>query len=65
MKKIVLFATAALLFTAIGFANNGDKGKGKKSAKGKSCCEKKSNGKSCGKTKDKKETTATVEAPKQ
>jgi hypothetical protein len=62
MKKFVLLTAAALLFTGISFANNGgDKGKGKKCAKGKSCCEKKSNGKSCGKSKDKKETTATVQ----
>jgi hypothetical protein len=63
MKKIVLFVTVALLFTGMAFANHGDKGKGKKCAKGKACCKKE--GKSCGKGKEKKETTATVEQGKQ
>lgn len=63
MKKVILFAAAALLFTGLAFANNGDKGKGKKCAKGKSCCKKE--GKSTAKTKDKKETTATVQPAQQ
>lgn len=49
MKKVVLFATAALLFTGISFAGT-DKGK-KKCAKGKSCCNKK---KSCNKEGEEK-----------
>lgn len=39
MKKLFLFATAALLVTGIAFATT-DKGKKKKCAKGKSCCKK-------------------------
>ena len=51
MKKVILLATAALLFTGISFADGGKK---KKCAKGKSCC----NGatKSCCKDKTKTAT---------
>lgn len=38
MKKLFLFATAALMMGAVAVA--GDKGKKKKCAKGKSCCKK-------------------------
>jgi len=50
MKKIVLFSTAALLFSSVVFAN-GDKGKekGKKKEKTHKSCP----GKECGKDKDK------------
>ena len=45
MKKVFLFATAALMVTGMAFANNGDgkkkKEKEKKCAKAKSCCSKK------------------------
>jgi hypothetical protein len=51
MKKLFLFATAALLISGVSFANT-DKGKKKKCAKGKSCCQ----GKSCSKDKDKEKT---------
>ncbi len=47
MKKVLLFATAALLVSGISFANT-DKGKKKKCAKGKSCCQK---AKACSKDK--------------
>ncbi|MFM7709956.1 MAG: hypothetical protein ACKO5C_03490 [Ferruginibacter sp.] len=51
MKKIALFATAALLFGGLAFAN-ADKGKKKKKcAKSTSCCQKKT---SCNKTADEK-----------
>jgi hypothetical protein len=51
MKKIALFATAALLFGGLAFAN-ADKGKKKKKcAKSTSCCQKKT---SCNKTADDK-----------
>ncbi len=39
MKKVFLLATAALLVTAVTFADNGKK-KSKKCAKGKACCTK-------------------------
>ncbi len=39
MKKVFLLATAALLVTAVSFADNGKK-KTKKCAKGKTCCTK-------------------------
>lgn len=55
MKKLVLLATAALLVTGVTFANNNDKGKGKKC--GKSCC-KKSGKKCCKKDGEKKDCTA-------
>ncbi len=50
MKKLFLFATAALLVTGVTFADNG-KGKHKKGAKGKSCCS--GSSKSCCKDKAK------------
>jgi hypothetical protein len=53
MKKVILFATAAMLMTGAAFANNADKGKKKKCAKGKTCCNK---SKSC----CKKKTSSTV-----
>jgi len=46
MKKIFLFATAALLITGASFADNGKK---KNKAKGKTCCSK--GEKSCTKEK--------------
>ncbi|MEP7163470.1 MAG: hypothetical protein ABI741_02190 [Ferruginibacter sp.] len=49
MKKVFLLATAAFLFTGVSFADGGKKGK--KCAKGKSCCSKSS--KSCCKDKSK------------
>lgn len=53
MKKVLLLATAALLFTGASFAEGG-KGKKKKCAKGKSCCSKSSkSSKSCCKDKSK------------
>lgn len=52
MKKVLLLATAALLFTGASFAEGG-KGKKKKCAKGSHCCSKSS--KSC--CKDKSKTT--------
>ena len=39
MKKVFFIATAALLVTAVTFADNGKK-KSKKCAKGKTCCTK-------------------------
>ena len=57
MKKLLLFATAALLVTGVSFAN-ADKGKKKKCAKGKSCCTKTAKAKSC--CKDKKDKTAKI-----
>lgn len=59
MKKLLLFATAALLVTGLAFANQ-DKGKKKKCAKGQSCCQK---SKSCSKDKDAK-TAEVKETPK-
>jgi len=49
MKKLFLFATAALMMGGVALANNADKGKKKKCAKGKSCCKKeaKADKKSC------------------
>jgi hypothetical protein len=55
MKKLFLLATAALLVSGVSFANT-DKGKKKKCAKGKSCCQK---SKSCSKDTEK---TAEVKA---
>ncbi|MEI6088475.1 MAG: hypothetical protein WCR66_12845 [Bacteroidota bacterium] len=55
MKKLLVFATAAFLFTGVAFANEG--GKDKKKASGKECCKKDANGKeSCKKDKEAKET---------
>jgi len=58
MKKLVLFATAALMMGGIALGHAGDKGKKKKCAKGKSCCAKeaKAEKKSC--CKDKADKTA-------
>lgn len=56
MKKLFLLATAALLISGVSFANT-DKGKKKKCAKGKSCCQKST--KSCSKDAEK---TAEVKA---
>ncbi len=39
MKKVLLFASAALLVAGVAFAST-DKGKKKKCAKGKECCSK-------------------------
>ncbi len=66
MKKLLVFATAAFLFTGVAFANEG--GKDKKKASGKECCKKDANGKEsckkdgkdCGsKDKEAKETPKT------
>ena len=51
MKKVLLLATAALLFTGISFADGGKK---KKSSKTKSCCS--GHSKSCCKDKSKTAT---------
>ena len=54
MKKVLLFATAALLFTGASFAEGGKGKKKKKCAKGKSCCTKTAKSeKSCCKDKSK------------
>jgi hypothetical protein len=60
MKKILVLATAAFLFTGVAFAQTKDKDQ--KKTEGKSCCKKDANGKeSCKKdgkdccSKDKKE----------
>lgn len=42
MKKILMLATAAFLFTGVAFAHGGDK---KKCAKGKECCKKEASAK--------------------
>jgi hypothetical protein len=39
MKKVLLLASAAILFAGVSFANT-DKSKKKKCAKGKACCTK-------------------------
>lgn len=53
MKKLVVFASAACLMTAVAFGTNLDKGKKKKCAKGKTCCTKTASAekKSCCKSK--------------
>ncbi|MEI7472010.1 MAG: hypothetical protein WCJ85_07110 [Chitinophagaceae bacterium] len=58
MKKLILFATAALFIAGVSFANNSDKGKKKKKcAKSKTCCTKAEGAtKSC--CKDKSKTVA-------
>jgi hypothetical protein len=58
MKKFFVLATAALMLGGVALAHEGDKGKKKKCAKGKSCCTKeaKADKKSC--CKDKAEKTA-------
>jgi hypothetical protein len=55
MKNLFLLATAALLVSGVTFANNTDKGKKKKCAKGKTCCNK---AKACDKSKAETEKTA-------
>lgn len=55
MKKLFLLATAALLVSGVTFANNTDKGKKKKCAKGKTCCNK---AKACDKKAETAEKTA-------
>ena len=40
MKKVFLLATAGLMFAGVALAHEGEKGKKKKCAKGKSCCSK-------------------------
>jgi hypothetical protein len=63
MKKLLVLATAAFLFTGVAFAHEG--GKDKKKASGKECCKKDANGKEsckkdgkdcCSKDKEAKET---------
>lgn len=56
MKKILVLATAALMVGGVALAHEGEKGKKKKCAKGKSCCTKdaKAEKKSCCKSKDSK-----------
>jgi hypothetical protein len=40
MKKVFLLATAGLMFAGVVLAHDGEKGKKKKCAKGKTCCSK-------------------------
>lgn len=54
MKKLIVLATAAFLFSGIGFAQDG--GKEKKKCEGKECSKKEMKGKDCCK-KDAKATT--------
>lgn len=55
MKKLFYLATAALLFTGVSFAGDGEGKKKKKCAKGKTCCKKDDKAKkSCCKDKDSK-----------
>ena len=62
MKKLLVFATAAFLFTGVAFANEG--GKDKKKASGKECCKKDANGKeSC--KKDGKDCSSKEKAAKE
>jgi hypothetical protein len=61
MKKVLLFATAAFLFSGVAFATDKDKGKKKKCAKGMTCCKKEAKA-SC--SKDKKETAEFKGEPK-
>lgn len=58
MKKLFLLATAAFMIGGVALGHDGDKGKKKKCAKGKSCCTKeaKAEKKSC--CKDKANKTA-------
>ena len=61
MKKLFLFATAALFFTGASFAGNGEGKNKKKCAKGKTCCSKeKKEKKDC--HKEKKQTRTTTAA---
>ncbi len=54
MKKILILATAAFLFSGVAFAGGGEK---KKCAKGKECCKKDKEAKDCG-SKEKTTTAA-------
>jgi hypothetical protein len=57
MKKVLVLATAGLMFAGVALAHEGEKGKKKKCAKGKTCCSKEAKAKaSC--CKDKAEKTA-------
>lgn len=67
MKKVFLLASAAFLFSGVAFAHEGEGGKKKKCAKGKTECAKKSScgdeGKTAGKKsccKNKKDKTAKI-----
>ncbi len=62
MKKIVMLATAAFLFSGVAFAQTAKK-EDKKCAKGKDCCKKDAATKSCS-TKDAKSKTAEVKSLK-
>lgn len=57
MKKVFLLATAGLMFAGVALAHEGEKGKKKKCAKGKTCCAKDSKAKAAC-SKDKAEKTA-------
>ena len=57
MKKVFLLATAGLMFAGVAIAHEGEKGKKKKCAKGKTCCSKDAKAKSAC-SKDKAEKTA-------
>lgn len=47
MKKLLMLATAAFLFTGVAFAQDGAKKEEKKCAKGKECCKKDKKDKEC------------------
>jgi len=57
MKKVFLLATAGLMFAGVALAHEGEKGKKKKCAKGKTCCSKDAKAKAAC-CKDKTEKTA-------
>lgn len=57
MKKLLVLATAGLMFTGVALAHDGSKGKKKKCAKGKTCCSKDAKAKA-GCSKDKETKTA-------
>jgi hypothetical protein len=57
MKKVFLLATAGLMFAGVALAHEGEKGKKKKCAKGKTCCSKEAKAKAAC-CKDKAEKTA-------
>ena len=57
MKKVFLLATAGLMFAGVAIAHEGEKGKKKKCAKGKTCCSKDAKAKAAC-SKDKAEKTA-------
>lgn len=57
MKKVFLLATAGLMFAGVALAHEGEKGKKKKCAKGKTCCVKDAKAKAAC-SKDKAEKTA-------